>query len=147
MNGYRAKLATRRGVLRGVLGIGAMATFGGADLVQARPAAADVVEQAARALLDSLGLDEHAAGALGAKLVTDCDQGRTDLARLVAALCAGAGIETEELQGADPHRLGSSLRAAIRRDFRAARTVLLDGWLLARTESQLYAAAALLSRV
>ncbi|MBK8176021.1 MAG: hypothetical protein IPK66_12395 [Rhodospirillales bacterium] len=62
---------------------------------------------------------------------------------LFANLIAGAPGGQQTLEQLDDSALHTYLRERIRADFNAARTVWLDGWLLAQTESRLFALAAL----
>jgi hypothetical protein len=86
--------------------------------------------------------DRGAAAALGhAYLAHRPDEG--DAARLLAVVldteCDG-GSKVPRLAAADLH---AWLRQRTRADFAAGRTVWVDGWLLAQTEAQLYALAAI----
>jgi hypothetical protein len=62
---------------------------------------------------------------------------------LVAGLTAGWGEDPPVLGCAGRAELRSRLRAQIRADFAARRTVRIQGWVLARSEARLYGLAAL----
>lgn len=86
----------------------------------------------------SIFVDRGAAAALGrecARVMPDVTCARTLAGRLLEDADNHAGATLGEV------RAGLSER--IRRDFAEARTIQVDGWLLARTEAQLYLLAAL----
>jgi hypothetical protein len=70
-------------------------------------------------------------------------QGRAELRLSKQALVASIfGAERERLAAVPETQVHGWLRSRIREDFRAGRTITVDGWVLASTEVKLYALAA-----
>jgi hypothetical protein len=136
---------TRRYVLVTGAALAAAATCGAAEAAPGAGAGPGTWPRAhARAVLASLGLLTAAA----IEHARHIDSGRgaapADLAALVRDTAADAGLTVESLLLEAPTALRRSLQASIRRDFHAGRTVMLDGWILARSEARIYTVAALL---
>jgi hypothetical protein len=116
----------------------------------------------ARTLLRSLGLHDTDAAALGRRVIagaavestgatiipagTRAQGPRVALGKLANDIAAAAGLSGQDIDADDRLLLARRLRRTIRADFRRGDTVRVDGWLLAATESRLFAMAALLSR-
>lgn len=97
----------------------------------------------ARAVLSSLGLLTAGAAEVAQRLLPEhASSAPHDVARLVTATAADAGLPVDALPSTQPADLRRRIRAAIRRDFRAGRTVTLDGWIVAQSEWRIYALAA-----
>lgn len=97
----------------------------------------------ARAVLSSLGLLTTGAAEVAQRLSPGhAACGPHDVARLVEATAADAGLPVGALLSTQPADLRQRIQAAIRRDFRAGRTVALDGWIVAQSEWRIYALAA-----
>jgi hypothetical protein len=65
------------------------------------------------------------------------------VARLTAGVLASLPATSSDVSDADADELRAVLADVIREDFRTERTVVVEGWILARTEARLCALAAL----
>lgn len=129
-DGRRAFLATSSG-LAAALGFGRLAR-----------AAAPEVDPVAKVMCDAAGYDNRAAARI-AQFYWATENGERDAVALTAHLrerAAGRGTAC-----ASPEQMTDGLRHCIREDFKAGRTVTIDGWVLSETETRLCALKTLLA--
>lgn len=104
------------------------------------PALARLQTSASVSWLDTVA-DRQAAARLGAAYLTGhADEG--DPEGLAAAIVDAAGIDPKAAPMPSPAQLLGALDRAVRADYVAGRTVVVDRWLLSRTEARVYAYAA-----
>ena len=121
----RAPCRTRRALLIGLAG---------ALAATAAPAAGAASRQGLTGCLATRGSAARLGAAVAAHGLVRGDTGHLQ-ARLSARLAAFGVAE----DAADPVRIRRGLSALMRRDFAAGDLVVLEGWALSRTETELYA--------
>ena len=128
---------SRRAFLASLAVVGA---GGGLVLLLRRSRPGDPVAEEAKVALAGIPADPKAARTIGSAYLA-AEPGEADEAALVAGLFGEDGLGE-----AAPGDLSERLRSLVRTDFAAGRTVVLGGWVLARSEARMCALVEILAQ-